>query len=61
LSVVAGDSQRIDDSAYGASIYSGPSADPGSQPFASVKLDLMLPDQWHITTGRKTWVTTEFA
>jgi hypothetical protein len=54
----------IDDSDLDATIYSGSSAQglsAGEQAFASVEIQLVLPNQWHVTQGRKIWTTTQFA
>jgi hypothetical protein len=54
----------IDDSDLDATIYSGSSAQglsAGEQAFASVEIQLVLPNQWHVTQGRKICTTTQFA
>ena len=60
---ISGTNAMIDDSELNATIYSGSSANglsAGEQAFASVELQLVLPDQWHTTRGRKVWSTTQF-
>lgn len=54
---------QIEDSALGATLYSGNSSvalSAGQQQFASVDLTLCTPTIWHIDNGRKTWTSTEF-
>lgn len=68
LTVQAADSDTIDDSDPGATIYNGDSWEDMSSsdnsgwevPMASVKVQLISATQWHVLHGRKTWTTTQF-
>jgi len=71
LTIQTADTDRIDDSGEGATIYSGENSEQSSsssssedpetdQPFASIELMLCEEDWWHVLQGRKTWTTTEF-
>lgn len=61
ITLSAGPLHKIDDSSLGGTFYAGSGIDPlSAQSFASCQIQLVLPDQWHVVTGRKIWTSTEW-
>ena len=70
VSILANDSDTIEDSDPAGSIYNGDSfedmssssAESGAyeSELASVKVQLISATQWHVVHGRKTWTSTQF-
>jgi len=68
VSILAADSDTIEDSDPAGSIYNGDSFEDMSSSdnsewegeLASVKVQLISATQWHVVHGRKTWTSTQF-